>query len=225
MGSGIAQVAAQIAQYSVLIIDTEKRFIDKALSSIERNLDNFWLAKGKIDKQQMDECLARISGSVNFNDISTVDYVIEAAPEKLDLKIDIFNKLDALCAADIIFTTNTSSLSITRIAAATKRPHNVAGMHFSNPVQIMKRLEIVKGLVTSDETIKTVKQVGIKMGKEPQITKKDYPGFTGNRFLNLLVNEAFNMVISLVWMLSSISQNIFLLSHRIGINRLRFLKN
>ncbi|MFC1872741.1 3-hydroxyacyl-CoA dehydrogenase family protein [Chloroflexota bacterium] len=202
MGSGIAQVCAQFGKYNVILItgrsrdhDINEEFVAKGIAKIKKGLQDFWVAKDKMTAAELDEIMARIKGTTDMGALKDADYVIESAVENIDIKISIFKQLDEICAKDIILSTNTSGLSISKIAAATKRPEQVVGMHFSNPVTVMKRLEIVKGLQTSPETIEVVAELGNRIGKGPaQITKKDYPGFTGNRMLNLLINEAFNIV-------------------------------
>jgi 3-hydroxybutyryl-CoA dehydrogenase len=217
MGHGIAQVAAQIGGYDVILVDVDAKIVEGALKKIKKNLEEFWVARDKMTSKEANEVLARIRGASNLEDIKEVDYVIESASEKLEIKQAIFKKMDALCREDIVLATNTSALSITKIASVTKSPEKVVGMHFSNPVPVMRRLEIVKGLQTSEETIQVVREVGIRLGKESQLTKKDYPGFTGNRLLNLLVNEAFNLVDTGVASAEDIDEGVKLgLGHRSG---------
>lgn len=194
MGSGIAQVGAQIGGYNIILADIDSKVIDSAVKKIEKNLADFWVSKGKLAEKERDEILLRIKTTVRLEDMKNADYIIEAVPEKLELKLDIFKKLDALCSENVILSTNTSVMSITKMASVTRRPQMVVGMHFSNPAQIMRRLEIIKGLETSEETARIAIDVGRKMGKNPRLTRKDYPGFTGNRLLPLYVNESFNLI-------------------------------
>ena len=188
MGNGIAHVFAQNG-YKVNLIDISEEFLNHGLKTIERNLDRM-IAKEKINEVDKSNTLANIK---TFNDLSkgasNVDLVVEAATERLDLKLGIFKELDALCAANTILATNTSSISITQIAAVTKRPEKVIGMHFMNPVPIMKLVEIIRGYSTSDETTNITMELSKKLGKTPTEVK-DYPGFVANRILMPMINEA-----------------------------------
>jgi len=188
MGNGIAHVFAQNG-YKVNLIDISKESLERGLNTIVRNLDRM-IAKEKINEVDKSNTLANIE---IFSDLSkgasNVDLVVEAATERLDLKLGIFKELDALCAANIILATNTSSISITEIAAVTKRPEKVIGMHFMNPVPIMKLVEIIRGYSTSDETTNTTMELSKKLGKTPTEVK-DYPGFVANRILMPMINEA-----------------------------------
>ena len=152
MGNGIAQVAAQ-AGYSVIMNDIADEFVERGVSTITKNLDKK-VKKGKMDADDRDAVLGRITGSVTIEDAKDADFVIEAAIEREDLKKEIFVKLDAICRPEVILATNTSSISISRIAAATKRPEKVIGMHFMNPVPVMKLVEIIRGIATSEETFR-----------------------------------------------------------------------
>ena len=188
MGNGIAHVFAQNG-YKVNLIDISKESLDLGLKTIVRNLDRM-IAKEKINEVDKSNTLANIE---IFSDLSigasNVDLVVEAATERLDLKLGIFKELDALCAANTILATNTSSISITQIAAVTKRPEKVIGMHFMNPVPIMKLVEIIRGYSTSDETTNITMELSKKLGKTPTEVK-DYPGFVANRILMPMINEA-----------------------------------
>jgi 3-hydroxybutyryl-CoA dehydrogenase len=188
MGNGIAHVFAQNG-YKVNLIDISEESLDRGLKTIVRNLDRM-IAKEKINEVDKSNTLANIE---TFSDLSkgtsNVDLVVEAATERLDLKLGIFKELDALCAANTILATNTSSISITQIAAVTKRPEKVIGMHFMNPVPIMKLVEIIRGYSTSDETTNTTMELSEKLGKTPTEVK-DYPGFVANRILMPMINEA-----------------------------------
>lgn len=194
MGTGIAQVCAHIGGYDVILVDASEAIVRRGIEKIEKSLRDFWLAKGKMTAEELRNAMSRIKGTPNIDEVKAADYVIETVSERIEIKTAVFERLDAICRKDIVLATNTSGLSITRIAAATRRPAQVAGMHFSNPVPVMKRLEIVKGLYTSEETIRIVREVGAGIGKDSQLTKKDYPGLTGNRMLSLFINEAFNEV-------------------------------
>ena len=188
MGNGIAHVFAQNG-YKVNLIDISEESLERGLKTIVRNLDRM-IAKEKINEVDKSNTLANIE---TFSDLSrgasNVDLVVEAATERLDLKLGIFKELDALCAANTILATNTSSISITQIAAVTKRPEKVIGMHFMNPVPIMKLVEIIRGYSTSDETTNTTMDLSEKLGKTPTEVK-DYPGFVANRILMPMINEA-----------------------------------
>ncbi|MBT8307772.1 MAG: 3-hydroxybutyryl-CoA dehydrogenase [Maribacter sp.] len=188
MGNGIAHVFAQ-NEYNVNLIDISQESLDRGLSTIIRNLDRM-IAKEKISEANKTQTLAKIS---TYNDlsegISNVDLVVEAATEQLELKLRIFKELDALCTKNTILATNTSSISITQIAAATERPEKVIGMHFMNPVPIMKLVEIIRGYSTSDETTSTIMELAKRLGKTPTEVN-DYPGFVANRILMPMINEA-----------------------------------
>ena len=188
MGNGIAHVFAQNG-YKVNLIDISEESLDLGLKTIVRNLDRM-IAKEKINEEDKSNTLANIK---TFSDLaigaSNVELVVEAATERLDLKLGIFKELDAICAENTILATNTSSISITQIAAVTKRPEKVIGMHFMNPVPIMKLVEIIRGYSTSDETTKTTMELSKKLGKTPTEVK-DYPGFVANRILMPMINEA-----------------------------------
>jgi len=196
MGNGIAHVFAQNG-YKVNLIDISKESLERGLNTIVRNLDRM-IAKEKINEVDKSNTLANIE---IFSDLSkgasNVDLVVEAATERLDLKLGIFKELDALCAANIILATNTSSISITEIAAVTKRPEKVIGMHFMNPVPIMKLVEIIRGYSTSDETTNTTMELSKKLGKTPTEVK-DYPGFVANRILMPMINEAIETLYNCV---------------------------
>ncbi len=188
MGNGIAHVFAQNG-YKVNLIDISEESLDRGLKTIVRNLDRM-IAKEKINEVDKSNTLANIETFSNLSiGASNVDLVVEAATERLDLKLGIFKELDALCAANTVLATNTSSISITQIAAVTKRPEKVIGMHFMNPVPIMKLVEIIRGYSTSDETTNTTMELSKKLGKTPTEVK-DYPGFVANRILMPMINEA-----------------------------------
>ncbi len=187
MGSGIAQVAAQ-AGFSVTLMDIEQRFVEKGLSSIEKFLTKS-VEKGKIALEEKDAVMSRITGTLDLGDASSAELVIEAVSEKVDLKLSLFRDLDKLTAPDVILATNTSSISITEIASATQKPDKVIGMHFMNPVPIMKLVEVIRGLQTSDNTHQVVFKLAQDMGKTP-VTVQDFPGFVANRILLPMINEA-----------------------------------
>lgn len=192
MGSGIAQVAAQ-AGFQVVMRDLEDRFLQQGLKSIKTSL-RMMKEKGKLSSEEVSKILGRIKSTVDFKEAaSDTDLVIKAIPENLDLKKQIFHELDETCPEHTILATNTSSLSITAIASATKRPHKVVGMHFANPVPVMPGIELIKGRDTSEETLEIAKKVINKMGKQFFVAA-DFPGFLGNRLLMLFINEAFNLV-------------------------------
>jgi 3-hydroxybutyryl-CoA dehydrogenase len=187
MGSGIAQVAASTG-YHVTLLDISEEQLTKAQAKISKSLDKF-VQKEKITASQRDETLKRLKTTTQMKDLSNCDFVIEAASEKVQVKLDLFKKLDEICADHTILVTNTSSISITKVAASTKRPEKVAGMHFMNPVPIMKLVEGIKGLRTSDETFTQVKALCSKMGKT-FVESKDSPAFVVNRILVPMLNEA-----------------------------------
>ena len=187
MGSGIAQVAAQ-AGFRVVMSDVAETLIQKGLASISKNLSRL-LEKAKMSAQEKEEILGRIQGTVKIEAMSQVDFVVEAATENEPLKLGIFKDLDRLCRKDVILSSNTSSISITRLASATRRPSQVIGMHFMNPVPVMQLVEVIRGLATSEDTFQTVKGLAEKMGKTP-VEAKDFPGFLSNRILMPLINEA-----------------------------------
>ncbi|GAW91720.1 3-hydroxybutyryl-CoA dehydrogenase [Calderihabitans maritimus] len=191
MGSGIAQVAAQ-AGFQVLLNDLSEEIVKKGISVIEKNLSRS-VEKGRISSAEKDEILGRITPSTSLEDGSKVDLVIEAVIENLDIKSQVFRKLDEICPPHTILASNTSSLPITELASFTKRPDKVIGMHFMNPVPVMKLVEVIRGLATSDEVASTVEELSRQMGKTP-VTVNDYPGFVANRILMPMINEAIYAV-------------------------------
>ncbi len=191
MGNGIADVFAR-AGASVLLCDIEQKFLDRAVATISRNLDRE-VAKTKITEAQKSETLQRIAPVTDRKRLAICDFIIEAASEKLEIKLELFGELDRLCRPDVILASNTSSISITKLAAATGRPDRVIGMHFFNPVPVMKLVEIVRGLATSAETFNTVSNLAIKLEKTP-VEVNDAPGFVSNRVLMPLLNEAMYAV-------------------------------
>ena len=187
MGNGIAQVAAA-SGLNVIMSDIKEEFVQRGLGSIEKFLSRS-VAKEKISAEQKDAILGRIQTSVDIQDMATADFVVEAAVEREDLKFEIFKTLDEICAPDVILSTNTSSIPIGRIAAQTARPEKVIGMHFMNPVPVMKLVEVIRGIATSDETFNATWALAEKFGKTPA-QASDYPGFIANRILLPMINEA-----------------------------------
>ena len=187
MGNGIAQVAAH-AGFQVVMSDIADSFVQKGLATISKNLGRM-VEKGKIPSPQKDEILGRIKGTILVQDMKEADFVVEAATESEPLKLTIFKDLDHVCRPEVILSTNTSSISITRIASATQRPSQVIGMHFTNPVPVMQLVEIIRGVKTSQETFDLVRTLAEKMGKTP-VEANDFPGFISNRILMPMINEA-----------------------------------
>jgi 3-hydroxybutyryl-CoA dehydrogenase len=187
MGSGIAQVAAQTG-FTVILNDINMDFVKRGIGNVEKNLSRA-IEKGKMTADEKAAILERIKGTDNLDDFKDVDFVVEAATENVQLKLDLFKRLDEITRKDVILSSNTSSISITKIAAVTKRPDKVIGMHFMNPVPVMKLVEVIRGLLTSEETFKTVWDLSIKMGKTPA-EANDFPGFISNRILLPMINEA-----------------------------------
>ena len=191
MGSGIAQVAAQ-AGNDVYLRDIDMKFVEKGLAGITKNLTRM-AEKGKISAEEKDAALGRIKGILTIEEGKDADVVIEAAVERMDLKKKIFAELDEVVQPKAILATNTSSLSITEIASATKRPSQVSGMHFFNPVPVMALVEVIRGLVASDETYNTISELAKALGKTPVLVE-EAPGFVVNRILIPMINEAAFMV-------------------------------
>jgi 3-hydroxybutyryl-CoA dehydrogenase len=188
MGNGIAHTFAQ-SGYKVQLIDVSEESLKRGLATISKNLDRM-VAKEKITEAQKNETLGNISTFTNMEEgVEYASLVVEAATENVDLKLKIFRDLDKFCPDDTILATNTSSISITKIAAVTTRPQQVIGMHFMNPVPIMKLVELIKGYNTSPEIYNTVAEISIKLGKVP-VEVNDYPGFVANRILMPMINEA-----------------------------------
>jgi len=191
MGSGIAQVCAQ-AGFEVIMRDLTDELVQKGLKNIE-NFLNEGIKRGKVTEEQKQQTLSRIKGTTKLEDLKDVDFVIEAAVEIMDIKKQIFQELDKLVRPEVILSTNTSSLSITEIAQSTKRPDKVVGMHFFNPAQLMRLVEIVRGLDTSDETVKVCYELSEKLGKIPVVVNKDVPGFIVNRIMMIQFMEAIRL--------------------------------
>lgn len=192
MGHGIAQIMAQQG-YKVLLGDVRQELLDTALERVKRSLQKL-AEKGKIGLGEVEGTLAMITGTIDIKELAKdADFVIEAIPEKLDAKKGLFKQLDEVCREETIFATNTSTLSITELASVTERPKKFIGMHFFNPVPLMNIVEIVKGLLTSDETTEITRKLVLKLGKEPIIVK-DSPGFASSRLGLALFLEASRML-------------------------------
>lgn len=192
MGSGIAQVAAQ-SGCSVVMQDVTDELVKKGVDSIDKFLTK-GIERGKVTEEQKGQVVSRIRGTTRIEDLKDSDFVIEAVFEDLRVKQGVLEKVEGLVAPDVILCTNTSSISITEIASTTKRPERVAGMHFFNPAQIMRLVEVIRGYSSSDETIETVIDLAKKLGKEPVEVKKDSPGFIVNRILIPHFIEAIRIV-------------------------------
>ncbi|MBZ5704244.1 MAG: 3-hydroxybutyryl-CoA dehydrogenase [Acidobacteriia bacterium] len=191
MGNGIAHVCAR-SGYRVVLCDVEQRFLDRALGTIGKNLDRE-LAKNKITAEDKAATLGRIEPVLERSKLAACDFVVEAATEKFEIKSEIFRDLDRTCRPEIVLASNTSSISITKLAALTKRPDKVIGMHFFNPVPVMKLVEVIRGLATANETFQTVRDLAVKLDKTP-VEVNDAPGFVSNRVLMPLLNEAMYAV-------------------------------
>lgn len=187
MGNGIAQVAAVSGLY-VIMNDINDEFVDRGYATITKNLDRS-VEKGKISKEDRDAALGRITKSIDIRDMANCDFVVEAATERQDLKFKIFQDLDSICNPSVILATNTSSIPIGRIAAQTSRPEKVIGQHFMNPVPVMKLVEVIRGIATSDETFELTWELSKKFGKTPALSN-DFPGFIANRIAMPMINEA-----------------------------------
>jgi 3-hydroxybutyryl-CoA dehydrogenase len=187
MGNGIAHVFAR-SGHDVVLCDLEQQFLDRALDTIGKNLERE-VAKGKITTDVKAAALGRIQPVTDRGKLADCDFVVEAATEKLEIKTEIFRDLDRLLRPGIILASNTSSISITKLAALTKRPDKIIGMHFFNPVPVMKLVEVIRGLATSDETFVSVRDLAMKLDKTP-VEVNDAPGFVSNRVLMPLLNEA-----------------------------------
>jgi len=187
MGNGIAQTAAG-SGFDVVLCDVDQAFLDRGMQNIGKSLDRF-VKKETITEEQKGEILGRIKTTRALDDLKDCSLIVEAATENFDIKKQIFEKLDQIALADTILSSNTSSISITKIAAVTKRPEKVIGMHFFNPVPLMKLVEVIRGIATSDETYAKVKDLSEKLGKVP-VECNDYPGFVSNRVLMPMINEA-----------------------------------
>jgi len=191
MGNGIAHVFAQNG-YETVLMETKQEFLDRATSTIKKNLER-QAKKGSITAEDISSTMGRLKPSLDLNDAKSADIVIEAVFEDERVKGEIFGKLDKICGPDTIFASNTSSLPITAMAAKTSRPDKFIGMHFMNPVPVMKLVEVIRGIATSDETYKIVKELSEAVGKTP-VEVNDYPGFVSNRVLMPMINEAIYCV-------------------------------
>jgi len=190
MGHGITQVAAQVGKYQVSMRDIDEKFVDCGMNMIRESLQRF-VKKAQLTEAQMNEILARIHPTIELKEaVANADLIIEAAPESVELKKAVFRQVDDLAPPHAIVASNTSSVSITELASATKRPERVCGMHFFNPPQLMKLIEVIKGAKTSEETVETILEVSRRMEKETVLVKKDSPGFIVNRILIPALNEA-----------------------------------
>ena len=187
MGSGIAHVFARTG-LNVLLCDVEQRFLDRARGNIRTNLGRE-AAKGKLPEEEIEPALARITATTDREALGGADLAVEAASERYELKAELFRSLDRILPASAILATNTSSISITRLGAQTKRPAQVIGMHFFNPVPVMTLVEVIRGMATSDGTYATVRDLAVRLGKSP-VEVNDAPGFVSNRVLMPLINEA-----------------------------------
>jgi 3-hydroxybutyryl-CoA dehydrogenase len=191
MGNGIAHVFAR-SGFDVVLCDVEQRFLDRGLDTIGKNLDRE-VSKGKITAADRATALGRIRLVIDRENLADCELVIEAATERFEIKAEIFHNLDQLTRPDVILASNTSSISITKIAGLTKRPDKVIGMHFFNPVPMMKLVEVIRGLATSQDTFETVRDLAVKLEKTP-VEVNDAPGFVSNRVLMPLLNEAMYAV-------------------------------
>jgi 3-hydroxybutyryl-CoA dehydrogenase len=187
MGNGIAHVFAR-SGLAVVLCDVEQRLLERGIATIAKNLERE-VVKNKISADDQAATLARIAGVVDRSALATCDFIVEAATEKFEIKAEIFRDLDRVTRADVILASNTSSISITKLGALTSRPEKVIGMHFFNPVPVMKLVEVIRGLATSQKTFDTVRELAVKLEKTP-VEVNDAPGFVSNRVLMPLLNEA-----------------------------------
>ena len=191
MGNGIAHVFAR-SGFKVVLCDVEQRFLERGIATITKNLDRE-VAKNKITAADKETALGRIEAVTDRARLAECDFIVEAATEKFEIKTEIFRDLDRLARPEVILASNTSSISITKLAALTKRPEKVIGMHFFNPVPVMKLVEVIRGLATSQETFAAVHDLSVKLEKTP-VAVNDAPGFVSNRVLMPLLNEAMYAV-------------------------------
>jgi 3-hydroxybutyryl-CoA dehydrogenase len=191
MGNGIAHVFAR-SGYSVVLCDVEQRFLERGIATITKNLDRE-VAKNKTSAEEKASALAKIEPVTDRSKLAACDFIVEAATEKFEIKTEIFRDLDRLARPEVILASNTSSISITKLAALTKRPDKVIGMHFFNPVPVMKLVEVIRGLATSQETFSETRELAVKLDKTP-VEVNDAPGFVSNRVLMPLLNEAMYAV-------------------------------
>jgi 3-hydroxybutyryl-CoA dehydrogenase len=194
MGHGIAQVAAQVAKYDVSMRDVKQEFLDNGMNMMKKSLQSF-LKRGKLSEKEVEETLKRIHPTLDIKEaVTDADLIIEAVPENVELKKKMYREVEKFAPEDALIGSNTSSISITELASATRRPERFCGMHFFNPPQLMRLIEIIRGVKTSDETINTVVEVTKRMGKEPVVVNKDCPGFVVTRVLIPALNEAMYLV-------------------------------
>ncbi len=187
MGNGIAHVSA-LSGFDTVLVDVKDEFVQRGFDTIQKNMDR-QVKKEKISQSELEASMNRITLSTNYNQLSACDLIIEAATENKDIKLNIFKELDNICKSETILASNTSSISINKIASATQRPDKVIGMHFMNPVPVMKLVEIVKGSETDDSIIRCIADLSEEMGKIP-VECNDSPGFVSNRILMPMINEA-----------------------------------
>ncbi|KPU42321.1 putative 3-hydroxybutyryl-CoA dehydrogenase [Oxobacter pfennigii] len=191
MGAGIAQCFAS-GGFDVVLCDVKAEFVDKGYGIIEKSLSKL-VSKGKMEQSQMDALLGRIKKTIDNKDAADCDLVVEAIIENMNVKKELFKNLDEICKPETILASNTSSLSITEIASATKRRDKVVGMHFFNPAAVMKLIEIIRGMDTSNETYEKIKEISVSLGKDP-VEVKEFPGFVVNRILIPMINEAVGIL-------------------------------
>lgn len=214
MGNGIAHVAARCG-YRVVLCDIDPKALERGLATISRNMDRE-VGRGKFSAESKTEAIARVSATIQMEALSAADFIIEAVIENIDAKLKIFRTLDAIARPGVILASNTSSISITKIASATRRPANIIGMHFMNPVPVMNLVEIVRGLETSDATQSVTESLAVSLGKTP-VTVNDSPGFVSNRVLMPMINEAIYCVMEGVSTAESVDQVMKLgMNHPIG---------
>ncbi|UCD26749.1 MAG: 3-hydroxyacyl-CoA dehydrogenase family protein [Candidatus Bathyarchaeota archaeon] len=194
MGHGIAQVAAQVAKYEVRLRDVKQEFLNNGMKMMKKSLQSF-LKRGKISEKEINEILDRINPTLDLREaVTDADLIIEAVPENVELKKNMYREVEQYAPEDAIIGSNTSSISITELASAIRNPEQFCGMHFFNPPQLMQLIEIIRGVKTSDETINTIVEVTKRMGKEPVVVNKDAPGFVVTRVLVPALNEAMYLV-------------------------------
>ena len=194
MGHGIAQVAAQVAKYDVSLRDVKQEFLNNGMDMIRKSLQSF-LKREKISEKEFEETLRRIHPTLDIREaVKDASLIIEAVPENVELKKKMYREVEKFAPEDAFIGSNTSSISITELASATRRPEQFCGMHFFNPPQLMRLIEIIRGVKTSDETINTIVEVTKRMGKEPVVVNKDCPGFVVTRVLIPALNEAMYLV-------------------------------
>ena len=195
MGSQIAELLSNVGEYHVMLWSRRDETVKRGLDGIEERLKKFFVDKGKMTQEQMDEIRSRIKGTTDISEaVKDVDYVIESVAENLDIKKEVFKKLDESTSANTVLASNSSQLNITEMASTTNRPDKVLGMHFSNPVGVMKLVEVVRGMLTSDETVELACELAKKLGKEPIVCKDFSFGFVANRAYRALRMEAVQML-------------------------------